>query len=87
MCQPSSRIIFDAVNEKINTHYLFMNLSNLYESMYILIVVCPIISIVLVAIYVCIVTRIKDLTNIFIGFIVAFTFILVGFSIYSFLPA
>lgn len=87
MCQPNSRIIFDAVNEKINTHYLYMNLSNLYESIYVIIVVCPIISILLVAIYVCIITRIKDLTLVFLGFIIAFIALLLGFSIYSFLPA
>lgn len=64
-----------------------MNLENLYESMYVIIIVCPLISVLLVAIYVFIITRFKDMTNIFIAFIVCFSAIMIGFSVYSFLPA
>ena len=57
LCQPSSKIIFDAINSKINTYQLFKNFSNIYESLYIIIGVCPFVSILMVIIYVFLITQ------------------------------
>jgi uncharacterized membrane protein SpoIIM required for sporulation len=84
MCQPDSQILLDAINSQINTYSLLMNVEEIYHAWYVILVVCPLLSILLVGGYVMVITKIPDMTRIFMGFIVMFIVSLIVFSVYSF---
>jgi hypothetical protein len=84
LCQPSSKIIFDALNSKINTYQLFKNFSNIYKSLYVIAGVCPLVSILMVVIYVFLITQSSNVTALLKAIIFCFLLSLVLFAVYSF---
>jgi hypothetical protein len=61
-----------------------MNLEQIYEALYVILVACPVISIMLVTIYVMVITRISDMRIVFKSFVLVFIISLIAFTVYSF---
>lgn len=74
----------DAINSYINTNSFIKSFDYIYTSWDAILIMCPAISVLLVALYVFVITRITDLRNFFKATLLLFVLLLVAFSIYSF---